>query len=136
MEPKINFIHICDYASAGDIGKVNILGIFENIITSNLPYQHPQFYIVSNVSVKKTGDYKQTIKITREEDKEIIFSLPETVFPVTKLPEETKEFNIGFMAQINALKFEKYGSYDIQIFVNGLNIGGKKFNLIKASQNN
>ena len=59
---KLNFAHICDYASFGD-GKLNILGIFKSINTKKLPAIHPQLAIVTNISIDKGVEYEEIIKL-------------------------------------------------------------------------
>jgi len=133
MEPKINFIHVCDYASPGEVGKLNVLGIFESIFPNTVPYIHPQLYIVTNVSIKKTGNYKQIIKIVRDEDNlEIIKPLEFNVLS-EQLPTSGSEAKVGFIGQMNSINFEKFGTYVVQVFIDTLKIGEVKINVAKRN---
>lgn len=132
---KLNFLHICDYASFGMGGKLNILGIFESINTPIIPYNHPQMFIVSNISIeksKKASGYKNKIvKLIYEDGTEISrmeFSLN------VKIPKDKERFVIGSIEQLNGIKFEKYGKYKIQIFVDEYLVGEKEITVSKIKK--
>lgn len=131
MEPKINFIHICDYASPGEVGKLNILGIFESIFPTIVPYVHPQLYIVTNVSIKKRGSYRQIIKIVRDSDNFEIVKPLEFAIPIEELPALVGEAKVGFIGQMNGINFDEFGSYTVQVFIDSLKIGESRINVIK-----
>ena len=133
MEQKLNFIHVCDYASLGEGGKLNVLGIFENIFSKNVPVTHPQLYIVVNVSVKKAGNYKLHIRIVRDKDsKEIIQQLE---FPISiNLPSLSGEAKVGVIGQINGIKFEEFGGYTAQVLIDANKVGETKINLTQVDQ--
>jgi len=130
---KLNFMHLCDYASAGENGKLNVLGIFENIFSNATPFIHPQLYIVTNISIKKIGNYKQIIKIVREIDSvEIIKSLEFNVL-IPNIP-SPKEARVGFIGQFNSIKFEEFGDYLAQVFIDSEKIGEIKLSISKIPQ--
>jgi hypothetical protein len=60
--PKLNFIHVCENAFTSLDGKLNIIGIFNQINTINLPALHPRLMIVTSLAgeVKK---YSESIEI-------------------------------------------------------------------------
>lgn len=130
MHYKLNFLHVCDYASIGDGGKLNILGTFENIFSGNTPVTHPQLYIVSNVSIKKSGNYKQFVKIIRDRDNQEIIRPLEFALSINQLP-PTGEAKFGVIGQINNIKFEEFGEYSVQVFIDEEKVGETKINLIQ-----
>src|SRR3989338_4809853 len=110
----INFFHICDYASFAERGKLNILGIFENINPKTIPYTHPQMYVVCSIFLKKSGNFKETIKIIDENNTEI----SKLEFPVEiKIPDDKKKATLGVFTQFNNVKFEKFGNYKVQVLL-------------------
>jgi len=112
---KLNFLHVCDYASFGEGGKLNILGIFENITPKSTPYVHPQMFIVSNISFTRSEDIKEIVKIVSDSNVEVAkLEIPISI----KIPTGKKIANIGFLGQFNGVKFEKFGKYKIQILIN------------------
>lgn len=114
---KLNFGFVCDYASFGMGGKLNILGIFKNINGLDLPIIHPQLFIVVNVLIDKEGTYKEVIKLIRKEDNQEIITPLEFNLSASKQP-EGKKIEWGVVGQINNIKFEKSGKYEFKIFVN------------------
>ena len=128
---KLNFLHVCDYASLSG-GKLNILGIFESISPKDVPYIHPQMYVVTNVSIKKSGSYKQFIKVIRDGDGQEIIKPFEFGMSISEL-KTLGEAKIGVVAQLNNTKFEVFGSYIIQIFVDLEKIGEIKINIAKRN---
>ena len=132
MDYKLNFIHVCDYASVGERGKLNILGTFENIFSKNAPFVHPQLYIVTNVSIEKPGNYKQLVKIIRTRDNQEIIKPLEFALSISQLP-PTGEAKIGVIGQLNSVKFEEFGDYTVQVFIDTEKIGEIKINLVQRS---
>ncbi len=118
---KLNFLHLCDYASFGEGGKLNILGIFKNINIPKFPATHPQLFIVANVIITKPGNYKEIIKIIDDENNNIITPLEfNLTFPLGR---KEKQAELGVVAQVNNLRLSKEGNYRIQIYINEQLIG-------------
>lgn len=129
--PKLNFIHICDYASMSQGNKVNILGIFKNISGMTFPITHPQLFVVSNFSVNEPGEYKQVLKLVDDIDKDVI---PPLEFPsnVSSLG-KNKAADVGMIASLVGLKFPKPGTYDFVLKVNGSEIARTQLTLTQGS---
>lgn len=130
---KLNFVHLCDYASPGEGGKLNVLGIFENIFSHTNNFIHPQLYIVTNVSIKKSGNLKQIIKIVRERDSAEIIKSLEFNISIQSIP-DSKEAKIGFIGQFNSIKFEEFGNYVVQIFIDSEKLGEVKLSVSQIPQ--
>lgn len=110
---KLNFAHVCDYASFGEGGKLNIVGIFKSINTVKFPVIHPQMFIVVNITTDSAGTYREIIKFIREEDGiEIIKPLE---FNITANKDNSE---LGVLGQINTVKFDKDGVYKFKVYVN------------------
>lgn len=110
---KLNFAHICDYASFSKGGKLNISGIFKNINTVEFPFTLFQMFIVVNILVNTAGIYEGIIKLTREEDR------VEDMKPLKfNLVANKDNSELGFLGQINNVKFDKEGIYKFKIYVN------------------
>lgn len=129
---NLNFLHVCDYASFDQIGKLNILGIFENINSFIFPYTHPQFFVVANISVLKTGKYECVIKINDPDDIEVSkFALQNIEINITK---EQPNPTLGVVAQFNSIKFNKSGKYKIETLIDGESIFSKEI-IVSQIQN-
>ena len=125
---KLNFLHICDYASVSIGGKLNVLGIFENIFSSSNDFTHPQLCIVTNIHIARNGTFKQTIKIVKASDnseitKALEFNITQNAINKTKPPA------VGFIGQFNSIKFSAFGEYIVQVFLDDKKVGEKSFNV-------
>jgi len=119
---KLNFLHICDYASFGERGKLNILGIFKNINILKIPTVYPQLFIVTSIIVANSGSFKEVIKIVDDENIDILN--PPLQFNLNSPPtRKEKQAKIGVVAQVNNLRLSKKGKYKVQIYVNNKLIG-------------
>ena len=112
---KLNFAHICDYASFGDGGKLNVLGIFKSIFSNKLPIIHPQMFVVTNIIVDTAGIYRERIELIREEDSKPIISPLEF-----NLSAGQSGMELGALGQITQARFDKAGKYKFKITVNDL----------------
>lgn len=125
---KLNFLHVCDYASFSEGGKLNILGIFESINTPKIPYVHPQMFVVLNILIKKTSNYKKIVTRFVQSDNKVEIARVEIPMNI-KTSSAKGEFRVGSIGQLNGVKFEKYGKYVIQIFVDEHLIGEKEITI-------
>ena len=118
---KLNFLHVCDYASLDRDGKLNILGIFKNISVAKIPSVHPQLFIVTNITVFKHGSFKEIIRIVDDKDNEIIMPLKfNLIFPSSK---KKKQAELGVIARVNNLRLSKTGNYKVQVYIDKRLIG-------------
>ena len=109
---KVNFAHICDTAFLSQGGKVNIIGIFQTILSKQFPVSHPKFSVIVSLNVEnQIGPHKETVKIIREEDKRVIEPVLNVEFNVSA---KTQELN--FIGDVINARFEKAGRYTVKIF--------------------
>lgn len=126
---KINFAHMCDLAFLSQGGKVNIIGIFKAIFSSNFPTLHPKFSVITSlIMIDATGNHRQSIRINREEDKKEI--VPEINFDFNL--DNNKEKEINLISDIVNTQFEKPGKYSIKIYLDGVEVHSLPFELIKS----
>lgn len=109
---------LCDAATDNN-GKLNILGTFDTIYTSQLPAIHPQCSIAIRMTFGKVeeGTHKVKLNFVDEDGKSVMPPI-EIPFDVA-VPEETIFLSRNFIVNIQKLKFEKEGLYSIDIAVNG-----------------
>lgn len=122
MSPRLNFVHLCDYAFTGEDGKLSMIGIFntikptKSIISSN-------FFIVLNLTVETNKTYKQSIKlINTTDDKEVVVS--EIIS--NNISADTGEVN--FIGGFHDVKIDASGDYVFQIIVKDMNNNTVVFN--------
>ena len=109
---------LCDAATDNN-GKLNILGTFDTIYTSQLPAIHPQCSIAIRMTFGKSeeGAHKLKLNFVDEDGKSV---MPPIEIPVdVGVPDETIFLSRNFIVNIQKLKFEKEGLYSIDLAVNG-----------------
>lgn len=134
IKPKLNFLHVCDYASFDQMGKLNILGLFENINSIQFPYQHPQFFVVANILISNSGEYECVIRVTDSDNIEISkFALPKVKVNLNK---DQLNTNLGIVGQFNGTKFDKSGEYKIEVVIDGEIVDLKKIKVTQVAKKN
>ena len=109
---------LCDAATDNN-GKLNLLGTFDTIFTSQLPAIHPQCSIALRMTFNKVeeGHHKVKLNFVDEDGRSV---MPPREMPVeVQVPEETIFLSRNFILNIQMLKFEKEGLYSIDIAVDG-----------------
>ena len=109
---------LCDAATDNN-GKLNLLGTFDTIFTSQLPAIHPQCSIALRMTFNKVeeGHHKVKLNFVDEDGRSV---MPPIEMPVdVQVPDETIFLSRNFIVNIQKLKFEKEGLYSIDIAVDG-----------------
>ena len=109
---------LCDAATDNN-GKLNLLGTFDTIFTSQLPAIHPQCSIALRMTFNKVeeGHHKVKLNFVDEDGKPV---MPHIEMPVdVQVPDETIFLSRNFIVNIQKLKFEKEGLYSIDVAVDG-----------------
>ncbi len=109
---------LCD-AATDSHGKLNILGTFDTIYTSQMPAVHPQCSIALRMTFNKVEEGAQKIKLNFvDEDGRLV--MPSIDIPVdVAVPDDSIFVSRNFIINIQQLKFEKPGLYAIDIAMNG-----------------
>ena len=109
---------LCD-AAADYKGKLNLLGTFNSVHTTELPANYPQCSIVLRVVFKlvEEGSHKLRINFVDEDGK---FVMPSIELPFeVKVPENDSFAYRNFILNIQRLKFEKFGQHAVDIAIDG-----------------
>lgn len=115
---NIQIAVLCDAATDYN-GKLNILGTFDTIITSQLPAVHPQCSIALRIAFNKIeeGSHKVKMNFVDEDGKLVMPSIDMPVDVV--VPNELNFLVRNFVINIQQLKFEKPGQYSIDVAIDG-----------------
>lgn len=113
---NIQIAVLCDAATDYN-GKLNILGTFDTIITSQLPAVHPQCSIALRLAFNKIEEGSHKVKMNFvDEDGRLV--MPSIDMPVdVVVPNELNFLVRNFVINIQQLKFEKPGQYAIDVAV-------------------
>ena len=109
---------LCDAATDYN-GKLNILGSFDTIFTTQLPAVHPQCSIALRMSFSRVEEGTHKVKLNFvDEDGKLV--MPSIDIPLeVAVPEDTIFVSRNFIVNIQQLKFEKPGLYSIDISMDG-----------------
>ncbi|QQS59872.1 hypothetical protein IPN35_03315 [Candidatus Peregrinibacteria bacterium] len=124
----INFVHLCDLAFLSQEGKLNIIGIFENISSAVFPACHPKISLVMNVTLEK-GEYPLLVRVVHEKNNEELAKISGKISC-------QKTGNVGIIHEFQNLSFSKPGQYAVEIWINNEPAGekGKIVFSVSASQ--
>lgn len=130
MKSKLNFLHVCDYVSFAEGGKLNIMGVFKNINAQKTPVVHQLMFVVLNFSIFKSGKYELILKILEEKNK---IEVTRQNFNLNiSIPKGKKKAEVGITGQLNNVKFENFGRYKIQALLDDDFVGEADIELIKT----
>ncbi|MDX1951741.1 MAG: hypothetical protein SFY81_06130 [Verrucomicrobiota bacterium] len=115
---NIQIAVLCDAATDYN-GKLNILGTFDTIVTTQLPAVHPQCSIALRICFSRIeeGSHKMKMNFV-DEDGNLV--MPSIDMPVDVImPSDVNFFVRNFIINIQQLKFDKPGQYSIDLAING-----------------
>lgn len=114
---KVGLAVLADYANVSVEGKLNIMGIFNQIYTPAVPVQHPQMHLVLQfeIDMAERGMSKVIeIKLLDEDGLQLA-----SVSQTTQIPEEIPiSAQLPLIAALNGLQFPHFGSYAFHILIN------------------
>ncbi len=109
---------ICDAANADTQGKLNLLGVFDQINVSKFPAKHPQCCVVFRVVFQKNEATEQNfvIKFLDQDDNSFL--------PTVKAKSASKcikfedQSVLNLIVNLNNIKLQKASDYRIELHVN------------------
>lgn len=116
---QIQVAVLCD-AATDNSGKLNILGTFDTIFTSQLPAVHPQCAIALRMMFEKAEEGRHEVRLDFVDEDGKPLTKDPIVQPVdVQVPEETIFLSRNFIVNIQNLRFEKEGLYSINVALDG-----------------
>jgi hypothetical protein len=107
----------CDYANVEQSGKLNMMGVFNDIKATTFPIRHPMMHLVVKLGVE-LGEVPQdrtvVVRLLDEDQKEMLtlrqpFHIPPS--RGARMPE------MNFIFQLRDLVFQRPGTYDFALYV-------------------
>ncbi len=114
---KVKFAVLADYANTSTDGKLNIMGIFSRIQSTNFPARHPQCHVVVSCTVNEFDrgqDYPYTIRL-HDEDGNNLLTLQSTIHVPS---DQLRDINLNF--RINELVIPAPGNYEFLVQIDKL----------------
>lgn len=124
---------VADYANVSQEGKLNIMGIFDQIFADSVPALHPQMQlIVTIVADRGEADKDHSIMIELiDADNTSKLARIEGAVRFGK-PPSGEDIRINHILQLNNIAFTKYGEYSFKIHVDGKVIKSLPIKLAKT----
>ncbi len=105
----LEFFIVCEYAHIDDKGKLNLFGIFDNILAANFPALHPKLFIVAKWDGLSEGAHIQKIDLVGPSGK-TIFSKEHELHPA-------RNRKLQSVGEINLIKLDETGDYKFRMFL-------------------
>jgi hypothetical protein len=111
---------VADYANVSREGKLNIMGIFDQIYADAVPALHPQMQLIITIVADRSEASKEHSIIIELIDADNIAKLARIEGTVKfEKPPSGEEIRINHILQLNNVAFNKYGEYSFKIQING-----------------
>ncbi len=114
---KIRVSVLADYASISEGNKLNILGIFANVMSPSEPIVHPQMKVVTQYEFdpSESGEKKVKIVLVDVDGKEM-FSINGTI----NVPHSSNNepVIVNQILNLNNITFPRFGDYEFKILIN------------------
>ena len=114
MEVKI--AALADYVNITNEGKLNILGVFGNVMAENVPAVHAKMVLVAQIEfdATETGEKDMRVVLVDEDGGEVLSASGKVV--IERMPDgRPSVFNQ--MLDLNNITFPKFGRYEFRILV-------------------
>ena len=123
---------LADYAAANQGGKFTLVGAgFSRINTMKIPCVHPLMYVLVRLKVTILDKGKNQIEVRIVGERGTIFKMDYNLdVPSTHTGEE----HLPMPIQINNLKFDYAGAYNIEVHINGEQKASHSLTIVEATQ--
>lgn len=118
---KVNFAHICDYASISREGKLSAMGIFDNIGVRSVPATHPALYLAFQIEMQVAEfdrPFKLEVRLATEDGQVMMRTQAEGRINASKAPKAGTPVRIPQIMALGGLSLPKFGRYAFDIFIN------------------
>ena len=132
---KIHYSHLCEKAFLSQNGNLNLIGIFETIISQKFPVNFPHLSLVTSME-GSVGKHQMTIKIVNQKTQEELIK-PITLNINVEGPADhagKKPQNLRIMGDINNLTLPGEGLYEVQLLMNNEHVYSIPFAVQQATK--
>jgi len=132
---QLDFFLIADYANITIDGKLNVMGVFNSIHSTQFPTVHPEMYLVAKLSASPSeygSKRKLSVKLL-DEDAQLINSLLEREIEVPH-GKEGRIAEIRQILRLTGLSFPKPGTYEFSILVDNDQKGIQTIRVVQISK--
>ena len=109
---------MADYANISREGKLNILGVFDNIYAPSVPALHPQMQLVMTIvadRLEANKEHKIKIELIDADNINTTFQIEGVI--KFEPPKSGEDIKINQIIQLNHIVFNEYGEHSIKILL-------------------
>jgi hypothetical protein len=120
---NVEILSLCDAANTDSTGKLNILGVFDQVIALAEPIVHSACTIAVRMRFDKIEEGAKALKIA------IVDADGREVFPTlnsniqVRVPEGLSSGTVQILLGIQQLKLPRFGEYQIDVAIDGRVVG-------------
>lgn len=117
---KVTLAAMCDYASVNQDGKLNILGIFQEISAPTLPFQLAQMFLVVSFSASASEAPARKnfeVKLLGADGAQVFAA--QQIVPIQPPPRPGARVNVNAVMGFGGLVFSASGDYAFSILIDG-----------------
>ena len=109
---------LCD-AATDYAGKLNLLGSFDTVLTTQFPAIHPQCAIALRFIFNKGEEGSRVFRLTFvDEDGQAVMPPIELAIDI-RIPDEVNYLSRNLIINLQQLKFDRAGQYAVEILMDG-----------------
>ncbi len=109
---------MADYANVSKEGKLNILGVFDNIYAPSIPALHPQMQLVMTIvadRLEANKEHQIIIELIDADNVNVTFRIKGKIN--FQPPKSGEDIKINQIIQLNHIVFNEYGEHSIKILI-------------------
>lgn len=130
---KIEYLLLADAASVDSFGKLNVLGIFQNIYLNKIPGSILKFVLICSIStLNLSKPFKINIKIKDKNNNYV--DIKSSLNFSFKPQEGNKDNRVNLIIELVNLQFNSFGKYEIEVFVDEKKLGSAFLEVIEKKQ--
>ncbi len=110
---------LCDAATGGPQGKLNLLGTFDTIVARELPVVHPHCALAYRIrfSAREQGTHAIRVSFIDEDGRPMLSALEGRI--TVQFPEGCDSVVTNHIINLQSLKFDRPGRYSIDLAIGG-----------------
>jgi hypothetical protein len=116
---KLPVLLVADYANTTSDGKLNVMGIFQNISAVSFPTMHPEMYVIAQFAAGPAEygrKFNIEIKLLNEDGAEVVSFSTEAQVP-HGVPGQV--INMPILLRLVNTAFQEPGTYQFSVLVDG-----------------
>lgn len=130
---QVDLAVLADYAAVTQEGKLVIAGIFDRVVASRMPWQHPSMSLVFRMSVEpgEVREHALHLQCVDPDGAEVIPALEQRV--VAGVDDVLAGGTANFIFGVGGIVFSRPGRHHFEIFIDGEHVRSVPFEVVPAA---